>query len=109
MVDAEKPRSGNGNGLLRTKGACAPVFLSIPAKESMARPNRRTQPPARKRVFQRNRPKADTKHFTHNSSKSRIYGFAFQRQHTEHALVNPVQRFAFDKPMKCLMAQRVLA
>ena len=53
-------------------------------------------------------PKADTKHFTHESSKSWIYGFAFERQHAEHALVNPVQRFAFDKPMKCLMAQRVL-
>ena len=36
------------------------------------------------------------------ASKPRIDRLAFRRQHREHALVHPIQRFTLDKAVQCL-------
>jgi hypothetical protein len=40
---------------------------------------------------------------------TRIDGFAFQRQDAKNALMNTTKRFATDKTLQSLDAQRVLA
>ena len=43
------------------------------------------------------------------SSQARVHWFALEREHSEDALVNAVERFARDEPFECFDAECELA